>query len=1831
MMVVPWLAQGQAFNYTCDFDNSSDTTGWVFVNGSQANKWCIGTAAQNSGTSGMYISNNDGVSNAYYRNRLTFSYAYQEFTLDSGRYIISYDWRANGEVDNDYLRVFLAPSTLALTAGQDPSGGTSTYNWRNATLPAGCIDLAGNRWLNLESTWVNFHTEFVLDTGGAYRLVFAWASDASHGGQPPAAIDNISFGQPSCPRPSNLTFTNVGQHSFDVSWQENGSAIEWLVQVDSSGTTVFSNVVDSNAVSITSRAGNIYYVVSVLSICDITDTSWVLSDTVFTPCLEITSLPFYEDFEWIPRGSENTGSSFVSCWHRLNNGTRYGGYPYVSTATNHTPGGTKGLEWYNYHHTSGEYGTYQCVVLPPVDTNIFPINTLMLRFWARASNTGNSAVLYVGVLSDPTDINTFQTVDTIHVSNNDPWTEYASEFTNFSGHGQYVAIQTDRSLFTWRAYIDDISLMKLPSCPGITNLSVHPTAGSALLEWDYDELLGIVPVAYNVNYGYAADSLISVTTTATTDPRIVLTGLTPDTTYAVSISVQCDSSVGTASVFNFSTPDLPCLERDSNGGMDDCLVHSSCVAPYARVDSVFPTKAYLSWIPGYWETSWNVEYRVHGTPTWTIVDTDVTSLNYILSGLAANTDYEVRIGTPCDDSVYYNMLQFRTECATPVPFTENFENWTSSSSSDSLPLCWSKHTNTYYDYPRINTNFNHTPFGNKSMYMYSNRTSWCNLVLPQFTPPVDSLQIRFWLYKDNTDYSHTLIIGVMTDPDDDATFVPLDTVRPSALYTWQEFTVPLNHYSGRGRHIAILSPIREYSYPYLDDLIVEYIPDCMSVYGITASNITQTSADLTWIDSGATSSWSVEYGVTGFTRGTGTMLTVYDTTITLAGLTANTNYTVYITPDCPEGIAATADFTFSTPCYPIGSLPWSDDLESYPQGNYGFTSDYFIPCYHLLNNGTQYGGYPYLGDISYNHTPDGSQGLYWLNISTPTVYGDYQYVVLPELDSAISLNTVQLSFWARSTPYCSHDPVFRVGVMTDPTDISTFVEVRTTTVNNTAWSLYEVPLSGYTGNGHYVAIMADRSTANWSAHVDDISLDYAPTCIAPRNIVEINATVTSITLDWLDITPAVEWQVEYGPQGYTRGSSAGTSLTAYAHPFLVTGLDTLVSYDFYVRPICAVGDTAEWSSCATLTTTMCDTNDVFSIGSASSRGTTYLAPVNNYYRYTLSEVIVDSAELGGPMDIDYIGYYYDYPTPSTSKTNCTIYFQPTTKTFFGSTFGIIALNPATAIMVYTGPLNCSRGWNYFPLLTTYHYNGIGNLVVIVDDNSNACDSLSYTFRSEPCTDKKTILFYSNINNPDATIPSLFSGSRSIESWRPVMQFTSCAGSICHQPVIVDETHTDGSATIVWGGEGSNYEVSIKDSAAAHWPDSNIAVTGNSHTFTGLAPATKYTFRVRQDCNADSLGYSRWVSGSFVTDSLHCTPPVGFSATDVFGTTATFDWVPVGSETRWNIHVWFSGGLDSIYTVRTHPVTLGGLSPNTTYYAAIRPLCGPMHDVVGEWGSPINFTTQVCPDVTGLGTGNVTSNSVELYWTPNPMAVSWIIEYGYRGFDLGTGTTTSSATHRCTVNGLIGDMQYDFHVRAKCGADWQSEGWASTTATTQPGGVICNAPTDINTVVAGNVATVSWTASTDNISFELEYGPQGFSHGAGTFVSATSSSVTLPNLDYATDYDVYVRAICDQGTYSGWSAVASFTTNAVGIDGVAAPACTIYPNPTRGSATITVTGISGKVRISVVDIDGREVATETLYCIDGCAKTMEVGKLAQGAYFVRITSDNANIVKKLIVR
>ena len=162
----------------------------------------------------------------------------------------------------------------------------------------------------------------------------------------------------------------------------------------------------------------------------------------------------------------------------------------------------------------------------------------------------------------------------------------------------------------------------------------------------------------------------------------------------------------------------------------------------------------------------------------------------------------------------------------------------------------------------------------------------------------------------------------------------------------------------------------------------------------------------------------------------------------------------------------------------------------------------------------------------------------------------------------------------------------------------------------------------------------------------------------------------------------------------------------------------------------------------------------------------------------------------------------------------------------------------------------------------------------------------------------------------------------------------------------------------------------------------------------------------------------------------------------------------------------------------------------------------------------------------------------------------------------------------------------------------------------------------------NSALITWTPGNTGDEWEVV-----LTNAGGTTLSEASTTehqYQFSSLTPGTSYVAKVRTVCGDGQYSDFVST-SFTTQSVGIDEVEGTTCAIFPNPTSGSTTITVTGVNGKVKIAVVDMNGREVASETLDCSGDCAKTMDVDRLAQGAYFVRITAENVSMVRKLIVR
>ncbi len=97
------------------------------------------------------------------------------------------------------------------------------------------------------------------------------------------------------------------------------------------------------------------------------------------------------------------------------------------------------------------------------------------------------------------------------------------------------------------------------------------------------------------------------------------------------------------------------------------------------------------------------------------------------------------------------------------------------------------------------------------------------------------------------------------------------------------------------------------------------------------------------------------------------------------------------------------------------------------------------------------------------------------------------------------------------------------------------------------------------------------------------------------------------------------------------------------------------------------------------------------------------------------------------------------------------------------------------------------------------------------------------------------------------------------------------------------------------------------------------------------------------------------------------------------------------------------------------------------------------------------------------------------------------------------------------------------------------------------------PVDTITIDSASItfdsAQIDWNDSNVPLpenGWEIEYGPTGFAQGTGVIVTATTHPYTIFGLSGNTEYDVYIRTLCNDTEQSDWSGPTSFTTPAAPV-------------------------------------------------------------------------------------
>ena len=287
----------------------------------------------------------------------------------------------------------------------------------------------------------------------------------------------------------------------------------------------------------------------------------------------------------------------------------------------------------------------------------------------------------------------------------------------------------------------------------------------------------------------------------------------------------------------------------------------------------------------------------------------------------------------------------------------------------------------------------------------------------------------------------------------------------------------------------------------------------------------------------------------------------------------------------------------------------------------------------------------------------------------------------------------------------------------------------------------------------------------------------------------------------------------------------------------------------------------------------------------------------------------------------------------------------------------------------------------------------------------------------------------------------------------------------------------------------------------------------------------------------------------------CANPTNLSANVSTPGTALLGWN--GGSGTFNIEWGFTGFTfgsgNLINSISTNSYLLNGLNNGTTYDFYVQEACSA--NEISSWAGPFSFTTAVVSGTCGVF-------SLELYdsfgdgW--NGGFVDIIINGNVSSSGLTILTGGGPEIFQISVN--IGDV-VDFIYNGGGFADENSykvfdengilifeEGIGQAIPNSVLGREACPscpAPSNLsaNTSTA-STALLDWTGGSSPFggTFNIEWGPTGFSQGNGTIVTNINSlSYLLSGLGSITTYDYYVQEVCNANDLSSWVGPSTFTT------------------------------------------------------------------------------------------
>ncbi|MCB0758229.1 MAG: choice-of-anchor J domain-containing protein, partial [Flavobacteriales bacterium] len=575
-----------------------------------------------------------------------------------------------------------------------------------------------------------------------------------------------------------------------------------------------------------------------------------------------------------------------------------------------------------------------------------------------------------------------------------------------------------------------------------------------------------------------------------------------------------------------------------------------------------------------------------------LVDNGTTAAGVVTANtalLAGGTTYTLYVRSDCNGtfSLWAASASFTTVCTYyTAPYSENFD------AVVSLPNCWANIGAEQWQFQvsggsgpayGVASAVDHTSgTGNFAWIDGSGDIGVNSLESPDIDmSALTTPYVSFWMLSNNTD--DVAQNQIQLDVWDGAAWVTLLTYGGNSP-NWLEHTATVPGgipSTSKFRLVALPSATgtQYYNDLLIDDFSVVEAPSCLVPTGATATNVTTSSADLSWTASASNPAngyqWEVRTSGAGGSGATG----LVDNGTTAAGIvTANTallapstTYTFYVRSDCNGSFSLWAgSSSFTTPCA-NATLPWTENFDALTVPNLPNCWTNEVGLWVLANAASDTYTDP-RSTPNYLRTRYGADDYIWSPAFDLTATTSYDYAFWYATDGNSGWTTVEL--YVNTTP-SSTGATLLGPALSGPT--------------NTAYQQFQRSFVPSSTDTYYFGIHVVSNFTPWYIAFDDFSMNVSPSCLPPSALTATNILATSADLSWTASTsnPANGYQWEVRTSG--AGGSGATGLTdngttaAGVTTASTSALAAQTTYTLYVRGDCN-GDMSPWAASSSFST-----------------------------------------------------------------------------------------------------------------------------------------------------------------------------------------------------------------------------------------------------------------------------------------------------------------------------------------------------------------------------------------------------------------------------------------------------------------------------------------------------------------------------------------------------------------------------------------------------------------------------------------------------------------------